>query len=338
MFRLPIDWSLRVFYLRGIELYIYQRGKRWHVCEQVDGKAVRRSLGAHIKTEAEAMAVVFAGYTVDQARAYTLDEFFEDFIRHCRIRLSRASIARYNRSFKTLMVDLGYKYPLADLTCLELNRWAGRRLDNGRSPEGVNIDLRHIRAALRRAEEMEIIDKAPKVDMVRVSRRLPRHLNQSQVDQILSAEPSPGFRRLWIFLLWTGLRRSEAQGLDWRDVTLGDCPSITVIGKGSRERVVPLLRPALEAMGEVKGLGPVFSLGGLDNLTSHFKSTARLAGVPFARLHDLRHTCLTFLVGQAVPLKLVQDIAGHSTITTTMNYAKIFTGNAHDILNKAFGF
>ena len=34
----------------------------------------------------------------------------------------------------------------------------------------------------------------------------------------------------------------------------------------------------------------------------------------------------------------VQDIAGHSTITTTMNYAKIFTGNAHEVLEKALGF
>ena len=64
--------------------------------------------------------------------------------------------------------------------------------------------------------------------------------------------------------------------------------------------------------------------------------TALKAGVASSQLHDLRHTCLALLVGHGVPLKLVQNIAGHYTIIMTMNYAKIFTGNAHEVLNKAF--
>ena len=230
-----------------------------------------------------------------------------------QIRLSAGSIARYNRSFKALMYDLGDFLPVASLTNRALNHWAAGLLEKGRSPEGINLDLRHIRAALRRGEDLGVILIAPKVDMVKAPRRLPRHLTEDDVNRLLAAETNEEFQRIWTFFVWTGFRRKEAHGLKWEDITLGDRPSALVTGKGDRERVVPLLAPALSAMGPPKASGPVFEVGSLDNLTAHFKLTAKKAGLPKARLHDLRHTCLTWLVGKGVPLKLVQDIAGHST-------------------------
>ena len=317
---------------------VYKRGNRWWVSERKDSKDVRRSLGPDVRTKAQALALAKGKPMTPEPPKLTLRAFFKDFLTDALIRLSPGSIARYRRSFKALMVDVGDFMPVACLTNKALNQWAWSLLEKGRSPEGINLDLRHIRAALRRGEDLGVILIAPKVDMVKSPRRLPRHLTENQVELILEAEADEKFRRLWTFFVWTGLRRKEAHTLMWEDVTLGDRPSMRVIGKGDRERVVPLLAPALEAMGEVKESGPVFNLGGLDNMTAHFKMTAKKAGVPAARLHDLRHTCLTWLVSKGVPLKLVQDIAGHSTITTTMNYAKIFTGNAHEVLNNALGF
>lgn len=174
--------------------------------------------------------------------------------------------------------------------------------------------------------------------MVRTSKRLPQHLTKEQVELIVEAEVNTTYKRLWVLLMWTGLRRAEARGLDWSHVDLTDEPVMTVIGKGDRERVVPIVPPALAAMGEPQDSGPVFLVGGDRQVSARFKEAARRAGLPKARLHDLRHTCLTLLVGHGVPLKLVQDIAGHSSINTTMRYAKIFTGDAHAVLKDAFGF
>jgi len=317
---------------------VYKRGNRWWVSERRDGKDVRRSLGPDVRTKAQALAVAKGKPVTPEPPKLTLRAFFKDFLTEAQIRLSPGSIIRYKRSFKALMYDLGDFLPVASLTNKALNQWAADLLRKGRAPEGINLDLRHIRAALRRGEDMGVILIAPNVDMVKVARRLPRHLTEDQVNSILQAEADDKFRRLWTFLVWTGVRRKEAYDLNWEDVTLGDRPSMRVIGKGDRERVVPILSPALEAMGPPQPFGPVFRLGGLDNMTAHFKMTAKKAGAPAARLHDLRHTCLTWLVGKGVPLKLVQDIAGHATITTTMNYAKIFTGNAHEVLEKALGF
>ena len=319
-------------------MYVFKRGNRWWVSEQIDGRNVRRSLGPDAKTKEQALIVAQGGKIEPEPDYLTLEQFFNDFEIDARIRIAKSSVSRYCRSFRAIMRDLGERFPVEKLDRRTLNKWAATLLDRGRSPEGINLDLRHIRAALRRGADLDILPLAPKVDLVRTRKRLPRHLTQEQVNQILAAESRPDFKRLWSFMIWTGLRRREAFELDWSMVSLGDHPSALVIGKGDRERVVPLLAPALAAMGQPTESGRVFStVGAPDNMTVHFKATARLAGVPQARLHDLRHTCLTFLVGHGVPLKLVQDIAGHSTISTTMNYAKIFTGNAHEVLNKALG-
>jgi integrase len=110
-----------------------------------------------------------------------------------------------------------------------------------------------------------------------------------------------------------------------------------ITGKGDRQRVIPLVPPAVEALGAPEKTGPVFAVFSADYLPHRFVKAAKAAGVK-ARLHDLRHTCLTWLVAHGIPLKLVQEIAGHSDIKTTLNYAKTFAGGAYETLVKAFKF
>ena len=77
--------------------------------------------------------------------------------------------------------------------------------------------------------------------------------------------------------------------------------------------------------------GPVFEVGGEIYVTHRFRAMARAAGIE-AKLHDLRHTGLSWMVAHGVPVKLVQDIAGHTSIATTMIYAKTFAGGAYEVL------
>ena len=64
----------------------------------------------------------------------------------------------------------------------------------------------------------------------------------------------------------------------------------------------------------------------------------RAEGTPAREAYWLQHLKATTWTRVFTHLKLVRGIAGHSTVTTTMRYAKIFTGDAHDILNATFGF
>jgi integrase len=63
------------------------------------------------------------------------------------------------------------------------------------------------------------------------------------------------------------------------------------------------------------------------NVNRHFAAALRAAGLPHQRFHDLRHACATFLLAQGQDLKVVQEILGHSSITTTGNvYAHVLMG------------
>ncbi|MDR2405793.1 MAG: tyrosine-type recombinase/integrase [Deltaproteobacteria bacterium] len=264
-------------------------------------------------------------------------DYLNEYIHESRGRLSQASIERYQRSYKALNRFLG-DFELKDLSSRVLTKFACQRLEDGLKPESVNIDLRHIKAALKRAERWELIDKPVFIEMVKTPKRIPRHLSESEFRSIIEAESYPKFRRLWIFLLWTAVRRNEALNLTWERVFYGDNPHIRVVGKGDVERVVPLLPPAIKALGKHRRTGLVFHFKNPTQVTKHFKVTAQKAGLGEHRLHDLRHTGITRMVGQGLPLKLVQEFAGHATILTTMNYAKIFSGDSYKTLMKAFGF
>jgi integrase len=247
-------------------------------------------------------------------------------------------LERYKRSLDAFIKYLGEDTDMASITPRKIMAFACARLDQGVRPESVNLDLRHIKAALNRAFRWEVIPKKIYVEMVKTPKRLPRHLTDQEVGQLLDTEKEPLRRRLWEFLLWTGLRRAEALGLRWEQVFYDDPPRIVVIGKGDRQRIVALLPPAVTALGAHQGTGQVFHYQTGSYLSRLFKDTARRACLGDCHLHDLRHTALTRMVSRGLPLKLVQDYAGHSAIATTMNYAKSFQGDTYRLMREAFGF
>ena len=125
-------------------------------------------------------------------------------------------------------------------------------------------------------------------------------------------------RRLWIFVVWTGLRRAEVLGLKWQHIVWGDRPAMKVTGKGDKERIVPLLPAAVEALGPRKDIGPVWPQVHPSRLSKWFKFAAERAEVK-AHFHDLRHTCATYLLSRGVSIKAVQQILGQPTSGSPRN-------------------
>lgn len=309
---------------------VFKRGDRWYYEIYENGKRIRKSLGPEMLSEMGAVA------EADRVTALALGEYIEDYLRGIFAQVSGLTIASYRKSLYKFSDFLGSGKALDEITGRDISAFASDRLRSGVKPETVNIDLRQIRAAFNKAVHWELLEKPPRIEFLKVKKRLPSHLTVDQVAAILEAEPDPDFKRLWTFLVWMGCRRGEALGLAWEHITLGERPEALITGKGDRERVIPLLPPAVAALGPV-GSGLVFPPWRPHSVSQHFRRLVRSLGLK-ARVHDLRHTCLTWLVAKGVPLKLVQDIAGHSSINTTMLYAKVYTGESYDTLTAAFGF
>ena len=139
---------------------------------------------------------------------------------------------------------------------------------------------------------------------------------------------------LVVLVLNTGLRRSEALGLRWSEVDLGDSPRIRVeaaITKSSKTRYVPLNAEALATLSRWRKACPsqhfVFPNPNTDlpmsSITSSWKRLMRRAGIVDCRFHDLRHDFASQLVMRGVDLYSVKELLGHSTIDVTQKYAHL---------------
>ena len=123
------------------------------------------------------------------------------------------------------------------------------------------------------------------------------------------------------FALWTGTRREEIANLKWQDIQ-GNMARI--IGKGNKERTIPLLPGAIEAMGTPKDIGYVFvHWSDLARYSKTFKRIARRVGIEDVHFHHLRHTAATQMIESGIEINYVKEMLGHSSITTTEIYTAV---------------
>lgn len=187
--------------------------------------------------------------------------------------------------------------------------------------------------------------RAPKAD-----KHLPRVITREQIDRVLttltehaeSGEPAALRDMLVIELLYAaGIRVSELTGLDVDDVDL-ERLTLRVLGKGSKERVIPFGVPALRAVRRYLTAGrPVLATersgaalllgargGRLGTRAVYQLVASLLADLPGggpAGPHTLRHTAATHLLDGGADLRAVQEILGHASLGTTQIYTHVST-------------
>jgi len=172
--------------------------------------------------------------------------------------------------------------------------------------------------------------------------RIPAVLNIAAVDQLLSA-PRAGdrfFLRDWAILetlYATGCRASEVVNLQVADLYL-DAAFLRCTGKGNKQRVVPLGRPAIAALRAYLGEGRMAAAPATGNVfvSRSGKPLCRIrlwkivkfycarAGLPTTiSPHSLRHSFATHVLAGGADLRSVQELLGHASITTTQHYTHI---------------
>lgn len=187
------------------------------------------------------------------------------------------------------------------------------------------------RGRLRRNPATEL--KTP-----RLPKRLPGYLPIDESEVLLSADPggaATGARDRAILetLYATGVRVAELSGLSVEEVDLAE-GTARVLGKGGKERIVPIGTKAIEAIRAYlrdghPGSGPLFRNrrgGRLTVRSLHRVVRARARAVGLARRvtpHTLRHTFATHLLDAGADLRLIQELLGHARLGTTQKYTHV---------------
>jgi integrase/recombinase XerC len=193
-------------------------------------------------------------------------------------------------------------------------------------------------------------DPGPLLGTPKLRRKLPEVIRQDQMAAVLGAlegvEPDPRDQALIMrdtaimeLLYATGIRVSELCGLDLGDLDHGR-RTVRVLGKGGKERTVPVGLPAERATARwardgrpalvTPGSAAALFLGArgrrLDPRTARRVVHARLAGVPAVPdtgPHGLRHAAATHLLEGGADLRSVQEILGHASLATTQIYTHV---------------
>jgi tyrosine recombinase XerC len=170
---------------------------------------------------------------------------------------------------------------------------------------------------------------------------LPKYLNREEIERLVASpdgsKPRELRDRAMLELLYaTGLRVSELVGLDWAHVDFeNEC--VRAFGKGRKERIVPIGEIALDALQSYRralaeaGLhaNPVFVNRRGRRLTTRsvarfVKRYAQRSGTPVAASpHALRHSFATHLLNQGADLRSIQELLGHSSLSTTQRYTHV---------------
>lgn len=288
------------------------------------------------------------------------------FLDHLRLerRLSANTIRNYAVDLAELTrfaADDAIVAP-GDFTHVKVRRFLAAQRTRGLEPATVRRRTSAVRGLFRYLVDTGALDASPftAVRSPRRERRLPRALEQDQVDALLVAPAGDGFvahrdRAILEVLYGGGLRVGEAVQLDTSDVDL-DHGVARVLGKGNKERIAPLGRFAVAAIRDylphrrrraratgdrdplfVSDRGPRagtrLTERGIRRLFANHASACGLP--PDASPHALRHSFATHLLDNGADLRLVQELLGHASLSTTQVYTHVAARRMREVYEKA---
>ncbi|MDT0619180.1 site-specific tyrosine recombinase XerD [Salinisphaera sp. P385] len=269
--------------------------------------------------------------------------------------LADSTLAAYRSDLRQVALALDHGVALAGAQRADLLDCLGRRQRAGASPRSAARLLSSLRrfygwlVASRRRED----DPTALIDSPRLGRRLPHTLTETEVNDLLAAPDTQtelGLRdRAMLELMYaTGLRVSELVGLQRHQVNLRQ-GVVQVVGKGGRERLVPVgeaaqdwleayLRRARAALLDgragtdalfVTARGKVMTR---QNFWHLIKRYAARAGIRQGLSpHGMRHAFATHLLNHGADLRAVQMLLGHADLSTTQIYTHVARARLQDL-------
>ena len=277
----------------------------------------------------------------------TLAPAYLDHLRDER-NASPRTVDNYDRALRAAAEFLGEK-SWRGTTSDDFRAYLFALMKRERSRATIRLEFAALRSFYRFLSERKGLAANPlvAVSLPKAEKRLPVFLTTTQIDALLRAphEAKPE-KQAPAWLPWrdaavlelfysSGLRLSELASLDVRDID-PHSETVRVLGKGAKERIVPVGEPALEAIQNYRQRakvqsGPLFISKlrkrlGPASIWTLVKKYLRLAQIPVpASPHKLRHSFATHLLDAGADLRSVQSLLGHASLSTTQIYTHVTT-------------
>ncbi|MBI3745879.1 MAG: site-specific tyrosine recombinase XerD [Chloroflexi bacterium] len=301
-----------------------------------------------------------------------LDQAIDDFLTYLRVErgVSPATILAYRGDLEDFASSRDSardwaQGPDAAVRYLAARTRRGRPGDPGLAPTSLRRRAAAIKGFYRFAfgDGLIGVDVAAHLDLPRMPRLLPETLSVAEVERLMEAAgpedatgPKLRDRALVELLYAAGLRVSEALGLDREDLSL-EGEFVRVIGKGDKERLVPVGDVAIGVLGRwidgpradlmaahhvdpVRG-GPLFvgdhgRRWARQQAWAAVKRAAHAAGLADrVSPHTLRHSFATHLLEGGADLRIVQELLGHASISTTQLYTHLTGERIREVYARA---
>ncbi len=248
------------------------------------------------------------------------------------------TVRNYINTLKHYVVWLDV--PIEKATSREVLEYIDHLLDRRLSPKAINCHLNSIGRFydyLRHEEGIHIQNPVKSGYALRLPKPLPRYVKEEDLKRFFKVITKHRDRAMFMLMLRCGLRVEEVVSLTTSAVDLSRRKITVQNGKGMKDRIVYISSDAGEALArylKVRASGRVsnvflvekgtckgrpISVRGVQKRMEYY---ARKSGIDIS-CHQLRHTMATQLLNAEADLVTIQDLLGHSSITTTQRYCKV---------------
>jgi site-specific recombinase XerD len=209
------------------------------------------------------------------------------------------------------------------------------------APRTRRRKLSSIRSFMTFLKSEGLIKDNPSLEIanVKVEKRLPKVMSVNQTASIIDSAESQQDKAILETLYATGCRVSELVGIKIRDIDFEE-RTLRVIGKGDKEREVPINNPAIRAIKEhlaTRGYDSEYVFASRvynerPMTTKNVRKRVKKFGGEEVHPHMLRHSYATHLHANGVDIRVIQELLGHADISTTT----IYTAIANEQMSKAY--
>lgn len=244
--------------------------------------------------------------------------------------------------------DAGFFIPSA-VTTADIREWVAALSEQGVGASSLRRKIQSLRAYFKFLVKKGILQSSPAaaVPLPKKSRKLPEVASRTEVEAVIDAEDSPLYAIALELLFGCGLRRSELLRLTDDDINPYS-REMRILGKGRKERVIPLSQSLLESISRWQCLRDetypdleaprrlmVTRTGAMSESTLYKMVRRALRATSASRKspHTLRHSFATTLLNAGADINSVKELLGHSSLAAT----EIYTHVAFADLKKDYG-